>query len=127
MKISEIFKNLRLEQGLTQKQLANKLNIGQSTINNYEKEKRSPIPEIIIAYSKFFNVTTDYLLGLEDDLGNKITNNSENKPKNSVLSSDEERLLRAFRSLSELEKGKLIEDAEFYSKRLGINKNKKAK
>ena len=53
---------LRKESGLSQAQLANKLNISQSAA-------------AIISLSKIFNKTTDYILGLEDEWGNVSNNN----------------------------------------------------
>ncbi len=57
------FKNLRLEQGLSQKQLADALNISKSSINMYERGEREPSFETVAAISEFFQADTDYLLG----------------------------------------------------------------
>ena len=70
MKTGEILKSLRLESNLTQKELAEKLGIGQSTIVGYERGDRETIATNLIKYANFFNVSTDYLLGRTDDLGN---------------------------------------------------------
>ncbi|MDY6367291.1 MAG: helix-turn-helix domain-containing protein [Clostridia bacterium] len=120
---SEKLSELRKEKELSVLELSKLIGFSKSVIYFWENGQREPTANAIFILSKFFNVSSDYLLGLEDDLGNK----NVSIQANFKLSSDEERLLRAFRSLSELEKGKLIEDAEFYSKRLGINKNKEAK
>lgn len=103
MKIAETFKSLRLEKGLTQKELAEKLNIGQSTVNNYENENRAPIPEIIIAYSKFFNVSTDYLLGLEDEIGGKAEKKIDKKISSEKLSTEEIEMIKKIRLLGPYE------------------------
>lgn len=103
MKIAETFKNLRLEKGLTQKELAEKLKIGQSTVNNYENENRAPIPEIIIAYSKFFNVSTDYLLGLEDDFGSKAEKSAVKKIVSEDFSPEEIEMIKKIRQLGPYE------------------------
>lgn len=103
MNIAETFKNLRLEKGLTQKELGEKLNIGQSTVNNYENENRIPIPEIIIAYSKFFNVSTDYLLGLEDDFGSKSEKSALKKIVSDDLSDEEIKMIKKIRLLGPYE------------------------
>jgi transcriptional regulator with XRE-family HTH domain len=57
---------LRLEKSLTQNQLAKKLNVSDATINRYEKGLREPNFNLLIQIARFFDVTTDYLLGLED-------------------------------------------------------------
>lgn len=58
-------KTLRLKHHLTQEQLARKLGITKSVISAYETGLRMPSYDILIAISKVFKVTTDYLLGLE--------------------------------------------------------------
>lgn len=62
----ERLKELRLEKGLTQKQLANILKVAPNTISSWEMgytdTRCSKIKEIAI----FFNVRVNYLLGLDD-------------------------------------------------------------
>ena len=64
-------KELRLEQGITQKELANALSCNQSMITRWERCECEPTESIIKVTALYFNVSTDYLLGLEDDFGNK--------------------------------------------------------
>ncbi len=59
-------KELREEQGLTQKGLAQKLYLEKSTIAKYETGEIVPSPEVLMELALFFKVRTDYLLGLED-------------------------------------------------------------
>ena len=59
-------KELREEKGLTQKQLAEKLNLHSVTYLHYEKAQREPPLAILAQMAVFFEVTTDYLLGLTD-------------------------------------------------------------
>ncbi|MGB9662182.1 MAG: helix-turn-helix domain-containing protein [Moorellaceae bacterium] len=54
---------LRREKGLSQAELARMLNMGQSTIAMYEKNKRRPDPETLERLADFFQVSVDYLLG----------------------------------------------------------------
>ncbi len=63
MKISEILKNIRLENGLTQKELSERLEIGQATIACYERGQREPHIVNLIAYADFFECSLDYLVG----------------------------------------------------------------
>jgi len=60
-------RSIRKRRKLTQRQLASKLNISQSTIALYETGDRKPDPETINKIADFFNVSTDYLLGRTDD------------------------------------------------------------
>lgn len=60
-------KQLRIGAGLTQKQLAERLWVTKATISYYEQSERTPSPEMLIKIAKSFHVSTDCLLGLEDD------------------------------------------------------------
>lgn len=59
-------KELRLEKGLTQAEVSIALGLSRNAFANYEKGLRQPSLETLKALCKFFNVTADYLLGLED-------------------------------------------------------------
>lgn len=59
-------KKLRLEQGLKQKELAEKLGISTSSIGMYEREARQPDTEILKKIANYFNVSIDYILGNSD-------------------------------------------------------------
>lgn len=62
-------RELREKEGLSMEQLAQKLNITKSRINMWENNGTVPRMNVLIELSKFFGVTTDYLLG-NDDAGN---------------------------------------------------------
>ena len=68
----ERLKELRLEKGLTQKQLANEIGNTQSAIVYWESNKQEPTISTLKKLCRFFNVSADYLLGLEDDFGARI-------------------------------------------------------
>lgn len=61
-------RDLREDNDLTQKQLAATLNCSQQVYSNYELGQRDIPTDILIKLSKFYNVSTDYILGLSDDL-----------------------------------------------------------
>lgn len=63
---SEIAKDLRLSKNLTQTQLAERMWVKKSIISAYETDARPPSLDMLIKYAKEFNVTTDYLLGLQE-------------------------------------------------------------
>ena len=58
-------KELRKKHKMTQKELADKVGVTKSVISYYELQERSPSPDVLIALSRIFHVTTDYLLGIE--------------------------------------------------------------
>ena len=59
-------KELREEKKLTQAAVAEYLNVKQNTYSQYETEKHQLPIEILIKLAKFYKVSTDYILGLED-------------------------------------------------------------
>ena len=59
-------KEIRQEKGLTQSQLAEMLSTTQSTVGKYEREEIQLTVDTIIKICKVFEVSADYLLGLED-------------------------------------------------------------
>lgn len=69
--IGSKIKELRLEKGLLQKDLAIQIGVARNTITQYEKTLANPSYEVLIAIAKFFNVSTDFLLGVEDETGRK--------------------------------------------------------
>lgn len=109
MRIREI----REERELSQKELAAKMQVSPTNIYNYETGRTEPSIEVLLKLSQILNVSVDYLIGREDsDVQPSATNRSTDQ-----LTAKEKRLLKAFTSLPELEKNKLIEDAEFYALR----------
>jgi transcriptional regulator with XRE-family HTH domain len=58
-------KELRLEKHLSQAALARCIGISKAMISSYELEHRSPKYDVLIKIAAYFNVSTDYLLGLE--------------------------------------------------------------
>lgn len=55
---------LRKERGYTQAELAKLVHLQRSTLSGYETEGKEPTYETLIALAEFFDVTTDYLLGI---------------------------------------------------------------
>lgn len=62
MRIGGIIKKLRLQQKITQSQLAQVLNVERTTISNYENNYSNPDIETVVKLADYFNVSTDYLL-----------------------------------------------------------------
>jgi len=66
-KIPERLKELRENKGLTLEEVANGINTKKGSVSRWENAKCLPNIESVILLAKFFNETTDYLLGLTDD------------------------------------------------------------
>ena len=57
---------LRSALGWSQVELSKRLKVAKQTVSNWENDNIQPSIEMLIRLSRLFNVTTDYLLGLED-------------------------------------------------------------
>jgi len=67
MTLSEKIKILRDKNGYTQSELAKKVGLTRSAVNAWEMSNAIPSTEIIIKLAKIFGVTTDYLLGVDNE------------------------------------------------------------
>lgn len=65
-------KELRKKAHMTQAEIAEKANITKSVVSFYETGNRAPSPEVLIRFTEIFDVTSDYLLGIEKLEKNKI-------------------------------------------------------
>ncbi len=59
-------RDLREDKDLSQKQMANVLNLSQSTYSRYENGVLDIPSQVLIALASFHKVSVDYLLGLEE-------------------------------------------------------------
>lgn len=59
-------RELRQEKGLSMKQLAKEIGTTDAAISNWENEINEPKISYLKSIAIFFNVSTDYLLGLEE-------------------------------------------------------------
>lgn len=68
MKNTEIFAQrlieLREQNGISQQQLADSLNITRQSLSLYEKAERTINIDLLVKIANYFNVSADYLLGL---------------------------------------------------------------
>ena len=96
-KFGRNLRELRLDNSLTQDQLADKLGVSKSRISMYENGNRRPSFEMLEAISDLFNVDMNSLLG-ED-------NPSSSSPAPAAdLSEDEQQLVDTYRELNEIGK-----------------------
>jgi transcriptional regulator with XRE-family HTH domain len=94
-------KELRKSRGLTQTELANYIGITQNSYSYWENDKVKIDNASIVKLASFFNVTTDYLLGIEDDFGARTS-----APMGDNYSPEERQILEDYRAL------------DFYGKKL---------
>ena len=61
-------RKLRKESELTQQQLADKLDVTKASISAYETNAKYPSIEVLIKIANTFNVSSDYLLGISQNV-----------------------------------------------------------
>lgn len=66
-KFGERLKELRMEQKMSQMDLAERIHVAQTTIGMYEMGKREPSFEKLELLANLFSVSLDYLMGRTDD------------------------------------------------------------
>ena len=86
-------KKLRLQKGLSQQALANKLGTSQQSIYKYENLITEPSLDMLQNMADFFNVSVDYIIGYSS-YAHKIEETHETS-----LNQDELLLLTKYRSL----------------------------
>lgn len=106
MSFSLRLENLIEENDITQRQLSTELHIAATTLNGYVNNHREPDFHTLVRLARYFDVSTDYLLGLTD----------EKKPLPSTLNTAEGTLIRLYRTLLPDRQELLIEQAMFYQK-----------
>ncbi len=106
MKFSNRLENLLEEHNLTQRKLSTELHIAPSTLNGYLRKNREPDYDTLIKISKYFNVSTDYILG--------VTNIRNPYNHGECFDDKEEELLGIYRELMPKEQEYLIKQAHIY-------------
>lgn len=105
MKFGEILKELLEQHNLSQRQLAESLDMSPSALSNYIQGIREPDYSTLIRIASYFDVTTDFLLNHFHEF---------------KLSHNEELLIHIFRSLTDDQKEFYLEQGKIF-----IRQNKK--
>lgn len=107
---SERLKELRLENRLTQEELAEKFYLNKSSISRYERGQQVPELELLKKIADYFGVGTDFLLG-KSDIRNPYKESPEQKTDEDIdlwLSKTD-----GYKELPEEDRLKIIEYAKF--------------
>lgn len=64
---SEKIRQLRIERGLSQNEVAKELGLARTAIGNYEQGIREPSLDGLKKFCDYFDVSADYLIGRKDD------------------------------------------------------------
>ena len=75
----KVLKQARKSRKLTQKELADRLGVEQSTISNYETSARLPVAPALVEIANELNVSVDYLLGRTDSSDFDRTSEASNE------------------------------------------------
>lgn len=92
MDFAQRLKNLRLEQNLTQQELADAVGVTVVAVRNWERGVKKPAMDAIIALAHKLKISTDFLLNVDA---------TGNVRKSIILSPDEKLLLKNYQSLDE--------------------------
>lgn len=79
--VGERIRALRITSNMTQKEVAAKLNIADSTYSKYELGDHTPGLEMLLKISKLYNISIDYLAGYTDSEVMYIGNLNEEQKK----------------------------------------------
>lgn len=91
-------KKLRVEKGISQKALGEKIGVSQQSINKYENYAIEPDIKTLILIAQFFQTSVDYLIG------NTAVRRVIEVTSTFELNEDEAKLLEGYRLLSRAEK-----------------------
>ena len=87
-------RELRIEKGLTQKELAEKINSTSKSIWAYENNIAVPPLDVLSKLSDVFECSIDYLVARSDDFGNVSVYQTDNS---SAISTSEQKILDTLR------------------------------
>lgn len=103
-------KELRTKKNsLTQAKLAEIMNVSQQAVGLWERGKNMPSHELVAKLAAYFNVTTDYLLGLSDQpQGHQADSPAAARPQPPLqpdtLTPEEAALVEAYRNANDRDK-----------------------
>ncbi|MCI9418177.1 MAG: helix-turn-helix transcriptional regulator [Eubacterium sp.] len=105
MDIGSQLRNLLEQEGITQKELAEALNISATTLNGYIQNRRQPDAKTVIRLASYFHTTTDYIYGIT----------TIREPLSSPYNAEEQHLVNIYRGIPEDKKPLYIETGRTFS------------
>ena len=115
--LGEKLRDLRETYDLTQKQVADALNIDRSTYSNYELDKTRPSLEALVTLARMFNISKEALM--PDDPDDPVSFKGSMKSLGMVqsLSKVERGLIVQFRGLSSADKDRILDELSNLTKK----------
>lgn len=108
-KIPILFKIMG-ERKISAKKLSDDTGISTGNISDWKSGRSMPSGAKLQILSKYFDVSTDYLLGREEQP--KVSYSTQEKAR---LNDDEEKLLEIYRGLTETQKALVLDRAQGFS------------
>lgn len=105
MEIGHIIAKYRMNNGISQKDLAKALNVSTSTVALWEVNKRNPTPSTLVDIADYFNISMDILFSADRK------NKTYQKDDTDLLSPDCERLINYFNEMNEESREILLGEA----------------
>lgn len=113
LEFGKTLKELRNERNVTQKELAGLVGISATGYAGYEQGHREPDLKTLVSLAKFFDVSTDYLLGLKDETSCPTENMNFNQ-----LLPEETELIKTYRILTPGKKARVAAYADMLSEKI---------
>ncbi len=113
LEFGKTLKELRNERNVTQKELAGLVGISATGYAGYEQGHREPDLKTLVSLAKFFDVSTDYLLGLKDETSYPTENMNFNQ-----LLPEETELIKTYRILTPGKKARVAAYADMLSEKI---------
>ena len=107
-------KELRMQAGLTQLDLATKIGLNQTAVGKYERGQLEPSLETLKKLSSIFECSIDYIIGYSDDFG--AISIQKEKPV-AALKPDEQELLDIYHALEREHQSQILEYARYFATR----------
>ena len=105
MEIGHIIAKYRMNNGISQKDLAKALNVSTSTVALWEVNKRNPTPSTLVDIADYFNISMDILFSADRK------NKTYQKDDTDLLSPDCERLINYFNEMNDESREILLGEA----------------
>ena len=106
MDIGTQLRNLIDQEGITQKQLAEELNISTATLNGYIQNRRQPDAKMAIRLASYFDTTIGYIYGLS----------TFKEPLATPMNAEERRLINIYRGIPDELKPLYLETGKLFSR-----------
>ena len=105
-KFNERLNEVYFTSGLTKTAFAKEINTSQANVSRWLSGNNLPTIDYVYTICNVFNVSFDYLMGVENDFG--VVERGEHSLKVQTMKSDEMEMLKLYRALTIIERAKVI-------------------